>query len=440
MAKTNVRARNKVLTHEGAPATAPNAREQLKRSVNACMLWEDEFYEDGESIADRIAALAVQVPDADHIAVEAREKMHLRHAPLWICRALAKAGKLKASTLERVIQRADELCEFLAMYWRDGRQPVSWQVKRGLGAAFRKFDEYQLAKYDRGGQVKLRDVLRIVHPRPTDREQGALWGRLKDGNLKAPDTWEVALSSGADPKATWERLIGEGKLGGLAMLRNLRNMQKVGVSTEVIRQGLRKANVSRVLPFRFIAAARFAPQLEPDLEEALLRSLDGKPKLPGSTLILVDHSGSMQQKISSKSDMLRWDAGAGVAMVARELCEDVRVFVFAAGNVRYRTTYRGEQIAFEVPPRRGFALRDAMLNRLDWGGTLLGKAVAELNELNYDRLIVVTDEQSHDPVPAPKGKGYMINVASYNRGVGYGQWLHINGWSESVLDYIREVE
>jgi hypothetical protein len=55
-----------------------------------------------------------------------------------------------------------------------------------------------------------------------------------------------------------------------------------------------------------------------------------------------------------------------------------------------------------------------------------------------DRLIVVTDEQSHDPVP--QLKGYMINVASNQNGVGYGQWVHIDGWSDKVLDYIVKYE
>jgi hypothetical protein len=33
-------------------------------------------------------------------------------------------------------------------------------------------------------------------------------------------------------------------------------------------------------------------------------------------------------------------------------------------------------------------------------------------------------------------KGYLINVASNRTGVGYGTWLHIDGWSDKVLDYI----
>jgi hypothetical protein len=92
-----------------------------------------------------------------------------------------------------------------------------------------------------------------------------------------------------------------------------------------------------------------------------------------------------------------------------------------------------------VPSRRGFALRDAIDVSQAHGGTMLGKAVSELPE-SYDRLIVITDEQAHDTVPSPKARGYVINVASYKNGVGYGKWTHIDGWSESVIEYIRELE
>lgn len=55
---------------------------------------------------------------------------------------------------------------------------------------------------------------------------------------------------------------------------------------------------------------------------------------------------------------------------------------------------------------------------------------------------MLTDEQSHDPVPNPvhKSKAYMINVAAYKNGIGYGAWMHIDGWSEAVIDYILAYE
>src|SRR5712692_10299967 len=69
-------------THEGAPAKHISAEQELRRSVLACMLWEGQFYEDGVAIAGRIRELVAKVPaeKVAALAVEAREKMKLRHA------------------------------------------------------------------------------------------------------------------------------------------------------------------------------------------------------------------------------------------------------------------------------------------------------------------------------------------------------------------------
>lgn len=417
-------------THEGAKAQHINAEQQLRRSVMSCMLWESEFYEDGQTIATRIADCVAKVAPEKvaAIAVEAREKMKLRHAPLLIVREMARLPRHKAlvaDTLATVIQRADELAEFLAIYWKDGKQPLSKQVKTGLARAFTKFSAYDLAKYNRYGAVKLRDVLFLCHANPKDDEQAETWKQLIENTLPIPDTWEVNLSAGKDKKETWERLLAEKKLGALALLRNLRNMAGVGVNEAMVFQALDEMKVDRVLPFRFIAAARFVPQWEPALERAFLRCASGA--LDGKTALLVDVSGSMDVPLSEKSDMRRIDAACGVAMVAREM-GDCRVFTFSAGLV-------------EVPARHGFALRDAIQNSQQHDSTRLGAAVAYLNQnIVCDRLIVITDEQSHDRVSAPTGKGYMINVASGRNGVGYGAWTHIDGFSEAVLDYIRTTE
>ena len=50
-----------------------------------------------------------------------------------------------------------------------------------------------------------------------------------------------------------------------------------------------------------------------------------------------------------------------------------------------------------------------------------------------NRLIVFTDEQSHDKVPAPKGRGYIVHVASYQHGVDHGAWTRVDGFSEAVI-------
>lgn len=430
MVKINKKVKFPIYTHEGGLAKKISSELELRRSVMACLLWEDTFYENGDDISKRIAYLVPKVkPEVvAEIAVEAREHMKLRHVPLLIVREMARHSTHKylvKSTLCRIIQRADELAEFLKIYWKDGRQPLSAQVKKGLAAAFIKFDSYQIAKYNRDVEIKLRDVLFLTHPKPSNDEQVDTWKSLVDGTLESPDTWEVSLSAGKDKKETFERLIKENKLGALALLKNLRNMNEYGVDKDLIRTALSKMKTERVLPFRFISAAMHAPDLEPELEAAMFKSISDK--LTGKTIILIDVSGSMICNLSSKSTLGRLDAACGVAMIAREMCEDVSILTFSEKVVK-------------VPPRHGFALRDAICNSQPNGCTYLGAAIKEANKIGYDRLIVITDEQSHDDVGAPINNGYMINVSSYKRGVGYGSWLHIDGFSESVLNYIKTIE
>lgn len=434
MAKLNTARHSTLQTHEGAPAKIINSELQLRRSVLACMLWEESFYESGEDIAKRIKTLvhANKALTVAQLAYEARTAMKLRHVPLLLMRELARHKDVKgvgySTMLNMVIQRPDELAEFLAIYWKDKRQPLSKQVKLGLAKAFTKFKEYELAKYNRDHAIKLRDVLFLCHAKPKDKEQEALFKKIVDDTLAVPDTWEVALSAGKDKKETFERLIKENKLGGMALIRNLRNMKEAKVDENIIFSGLEAMKVDRILPYRFVTAARFAPQWEDKLEVPMMKCLQGQEKLLGKTVLLVDVSGSMDDRMSGKSDATRVDCASGLAILLREICESVQIYTFSNSLCL-------------IPARHGFALRDAIQTSQPHSGTNLGAAVAKLNSLEqYDRIIVITDEQSHDSVGNPKGKGYVINVASYQNGVGYGQWMHIDGFSEAVINYIRALE
>jgi 60 kDa SS-A/Ro ribonucleoprotein len=429
----------RVFTYEGARAKKFTPEDELKRTLMSCLLWEKQFYEDGVSIADRIKTLVPLVKPARvaALAVAAREVMKLRHAPLLVVREMARHAShrsLVAETLVKVIQRPDEMTELLAIYWADAlgpqqqrkKQPISAQIKKGLAEALTKFDAYQLAKYDRDGAVRIRDVLFLVHAKPKDAAQETIWKQLVDGTLPSPDTWEVALSSGEDKRASFERLLAEKKLGGLALLRNLRLMQQAGVERETIADAIVRMRTERILPFRFITAARHAPDFEPELEDAMLKSIKDHTRLSGRTRLLIDVSGSMVTPLSGQSEMTRLEAACGLAILAREVCKDVEIFTFSNEVVK-------------VPPRRGFALRDAIVGSQPHAGTWLGKAVTKIDRKS-DRLIVFTDEQSHDPVPAPKGRGYMINVASYQHGVGHGDWQRVDGFSEAVVAWIAASE
>ena len=420
-----------IVTHEGAPAKHITPEAQLRRSVMSCLLGENEFYEDGVAIADRIVEFAHKVPPKTlaAIAIEARHVHHLRHAPLLLIDVLSRTGKgdrLVADTVFEVISRADEMAELLAVLWRNGRKMIPAQMRNGLARAFCKFNEYELAKYDRDNAIKLRDVLRMVRPKPKDAEQAALWKRALDRTLVTPDTWEVALSGGADKKETFDRLLREGKLGYLALLRNLRNMVQAGCDLALVNESIRarRNGAQHVLPFRYIAAARAAPQLEPAIDHALCMAIGMAEPLPGKTIVLVDVSGSMDVNLSAqvRPNSGRCRRGAGVG----DLRGSSGLHVLRAGD--------------RVPPRRGMAGVDVILRSQPHGSTQLGDAVRKANMLAHvDRLIVVSDEQTADLVPDPVAKrAYMVNVSSSRNGIGYGgAWVHIDGFSEGIRSFHR---
>lgn len=452
------------------------AYEKLQRSAINCLLWEDTFYEDGESIADRIKKYMEQVTpeQARSVLKEAKVDNKLRHMPLFLLVNMAKNGYLTAEDVANTITRVDDMSELLSLYWSTdwkdstgntvkNKHTVPKSIVKGIQKALPKFDEYQLAKY-RGDRydVSLKTVIKMTHPKPENAEMEALWGRAINGNLATPDTWEVGLTNchtPAEKKEFWTRMLTEktekgfNKLGALALIRNLRNMQSVNVDEDNIRSALGSASMSKILPFQLVTAARYAPQLEDVLETKLLESIDSMEKLEGDTVVLLDTSGSMRSPLSGKGETTCQDVAASMGAIIRGVCNKSIIYTFQ------------EDIQAVPSGRKGFALIDCV-RRAPSGGTSVidctNDAVRMYKESHNGkypaRVIVVTDEQTNsdgtgrswrrgttvklDNLPS-NCNGYIINVGTYENGVGYNNscnYVHINGWSENVLKYISAYE
>lgn len=443
----------------GVFAARQGAYDLLRRAVLSCLLWEDLAYETGNSNAENIAALIPQVAPQQvaELAIEARRDQKLRHVPLFIAAEMLKHPHHRgyvADLLPQIITRPDQLTDFVAIYWKINpaprgkkRAPLPAQAKKGLAACFNKFNEYQLAKYDRNGAIKLRDVMFLVHPKP---EQGReeLFRKLAQRELAVPDTWEVALSTGKDKQASWVRLIEENKLGALAFLRNLRNMKNVSVPATTIRKGFKQVSSQLLLPLNFFSAARFAPEFKTDINELMLRTYAGLPKLGGRSVFVVDVSGSMGALISEKSVFNRMEAAAAMATLAQELCEEVEIWCTAGSDSQ--RVHRTERIEY---PKRGFELVDQIMQlrgRLGGGGIFTRQCLEHLRKnLNYtpDRIMVFSDSQDCDldrsKLPEPFGKhNYIVDVSAHRNGVNYkGRWTaEVSGWSEHFLTFVASLE
>lgn len=433
----------------------------LRRAVLANLLWEDIAYMDGESVSDKIAWLIpLCSPEAvANLVIEARLVQKLRHTPLFMVVEMCKYKEMHPyvkMVLPKIITRADMLTDFLALYWKNGKCPICNAAKKGLAEAFHNFNEYKFAKYDRDAQIKLRDVMFMVRPKPVNEVEQELFKKIAERTLETPETWEVLLSqthNDEEKAAVWTKLINENKLGGMAMLMNLRNMQSVGVPRPVIEKGLKELNGTMLLPLQFLKAMRMSEGFEREIEDAMIKSYEHLPKLPGKTLFIVDVSGSMGSLTSKGSHFSRMDQAAAMCMLASFQAEEFEV-VCTAGEDSSGT----HRHTFLKYPSRGFKLFEEIERtheQVGWGGIFTHKLFEKLREElgdkihAYDRVIVFSDSQDidvargSDKKPRPFGKhNYICDVSCETRGINYkGVWTaEISGWSEHFLTYIAAYE
>ena len=330
----------------GAKAFRLSPEMELYTAVATCMV-DDSYYENQTDRLTRIKNLINQCPPefVAKLALYVRNEMNLRSIPVVLAVELAKqqsGNPLVAKTIAAMVQRADEIKEILAYYQMANQRTgikklnrLSKQVQKGLARAFNKFDEYQFAKYNTDAEVKLRDALFIVHPKAKDADQQMIFNKIANNSLNIPYTWETELSelgqqsfaSEAEKQKAfagkWEELVFSGKLGYMAVLRNLRNILTKGTE-KAFDEALNiitdeyKIKKSKQLPFRYLSAFLETEKLKQEnlafesdslkiqkaidsLEKALLISCDNIQMNEGRTAILSDNSGSMYGDTGGKS-------------------------------------------------------------------------------------------------------------------------------------------
>ena len=477
--------------HEGARAYEMDTKMALYSLVVTSTL-EKTFYEGANQRMERLRSLIETVVKEDptfvaRLAVYARNHMNLRSVPLVLAVELARHHKgddLVRRTLNKVIQRADELTELLAYYQQaNGRKgpkklgALSKQVQYGIADAFNRFDAYQFAKYNRDTEVRLRDALFLAHPVPKDDAQQALFDKIATESLESPETWEVALTragqaAGADEelkevlkRGAWEEMVRSGKLGYMAMLRNLRNLLESRVSDEVLAKVAQtladpvQVRRSRQLPFRFLSAYRElqgisstgTPVVLQALEAAMTASAANIAGFGPETRVLIagDTSGSMGAKLSARSVVQLIDVGLVLAVLLRQVCQKVITGVFGT-----------EYATVQVPEGQVLSAVET-LKQTNVGWATNGHLVVEhliRHNLVMDKVMLFTDLQLWDSGEngnelsrswkkykqlAPQAKLYLFDLAGYGHSpmdIRDGDVYLLAGWSDKVFDLLAQIE
>lgn len=478
--------------YEGAKAYAMTPELELYTAVVTASL-SDSFYEKQDERTDRIADLIGKVsPEfVARLAVYTRTEMHLRSIPMLLLVELAKVhngDNLVARAVENTVLRADEIMELLMCYqWRnpsnDARKKLgklSRQIQNGLQRSFNRFDEYQFAKYDRDNlEVKLRDALFLIHPKAKDENQQQLFDKIVNKQLETPYTWETELSALGQKKfdseelkqkairEKWEELINSGKLGYMALLRNLRNILHADVSLlEMQKVANRLSDAEQVakskqLPFRYLSAFREIEKVDSTNTAMLMTALETAVKSSASNiegfdentrvLLASDVSGSMGSTISARSTVRNYDIGLLLSMLFRSRCKQVVAGIF--GTDWEVVNMPNDNILMATRKL------ESLCNTVGFG-TNGYKVVDWLieSQMVMDKVMMFTDMQMWDNTGryktfddswkkykrmAPDAKLYLFDLN------GYGQLplrlaepdvYLIAGWSDRVFDVLSAID
>lgn len=501
MSKLNAKGKNTMrkfssvptgLSYNGNPQYVKADAQQLYELAVNTLYGKDAYYETSDEMVKRAKTLVeslVKDGQLDFIAntiVHARTDMKIRTMPIALTVFFAKALRdnqisyphLRTLTKD-VIQRADQLTDLyaLALETFGDKKLIPMAIKRGVADAFNKFTEYQFAKYDRPAGVKIKDVLRIVHPVAFDGLQGEVFSKIVSESLATPYTWEVELSKNGQlpageqksKKQLWTELATSGKMGYMALLRNLRNIVEADVTAETIKtvadtlSNADNVKKSKQFPFSFVKALkaldenavarssgysyyhRATPRvanvsksntLTEAISTAIDHSLGNLPQLGKNVWVIVDCSGSMSGEPFDTACLF----GAALAK-SSTACENFTMTLFS-DNAKHVTGLRRSDSVLTNYER--------LLKLNQGGGTNLEAALRLKSTLGFepDTVIVLSDMQinqlsnrSYDPM---KLFGKDVMKVAINLAAGYGTtpchevggWYQLSGWSESLFDWI----
>lgn len=481
-----------LITHQGGEGFSRDAKNELFFLGLTNAVGENTFYESADVRDKRFGLLIAEVTAEDPEWVRSfgawlRSQGLMRSASIVVAGEYVRAGGPEGRSLVRdVIQRADEPAEMLS-YWmsRHGRA-IPAAIKRGVADAVRQqYNERNALRYDGVGNVmRFGDVIDLVHPRPRDEAQSALFRYLIDRRhdrvnpellellptIKA-DRELMALPEGARRASlhraieagwSWERVAGWlpggmnaaaweaviPNMGAMALVRNLRNFDQAGLSQGGIRlvqdrlgdaEEIRK---SRQFPIRFLSAWKNVRSMHwgSTLEKAVDLSVDNIPEFKGNTLVLIDVSGSMNAPLISArrgrgENPLRWEAAAlfGLAVAKRSDAADVYTFNTSPHRVQFGPT--------------DSVLRTVQGIRCIGGTDVLGSLVATYQKGVHDRVVILSDEQtgsygnwiSARDIKVPVT---MFNLAGYRGGATpqEGNFTTIGGLSDAAFSVLPFLE
>ena len=351
------------------------------------------------------------------------------------------------------IYRPDDMSEIKDVYSVLNKSALSNSMKKGFAASIEALDAYLLTKYKK----TVIDIANLVHPNPTKStatvkdENGNevnVLNALMNGINVVADTWETAQSEAGQEVAkavregklskekaaevlkeakaeNWSSLLTENKLGILAALRNIRAiMNNSNAKSDTVKNLcnlLSDGNKIRnglIMPYQIDTAYEIvrnevnSSSEQRDILKALLNGYEAavpnlKAALPGKTCVLLDCSGSMHTRCMTGSrSYINATACEKAGLLAATIAKATNADIVRFGS-------RAEFAQYD-PNMNVFALANNLSNS-NMGGTSIEMAFNKINRKQYDRIILLSDNEANCGSTSRAYKNYLrsVNVSPY---------------------------
>lgn len=414
----------------GAPAYTLSPQHQLAQiAATGCL--SQTFYADAQSQLDTVQALAAQVEPAfvAKTAVYARQSAYMKDMPVLLASMLAvRDVALLSQVFGRVVDNGKTLRGFVQMLRSGalGRKSLGTRPKKLVQQWLLNATEKQLLNAAVGNTPSLADVVKMVHPKPSEAWRAAwfawLIGKPFDEAALPPATqaferFKRALAAGEVTEvpevpfqmltalelqpAHWAQIA---RAGSWQMVRqNLNTFARHGVFeqpglTEAVAAKLRDPVAvakARVFPYQLMAAFKACGENVPAavreaLQDAMEAALVNVPALQGQVVVCPDVSGSMGSPVT----------GHRVGATSSVRCIDVAALVAAAvlrKNPQARVLpFERDVVKLALNPRDSVMTNAQALAAIGGGGTNCSAPLALLNQqrAKVDLVVLVSDNES----------------------------------------------
>lgn len=419
MGKFNANKVSALVTYEGGQAFNKSVEDEW---LNLLMAWfvEPQVYRSDEETKLRFEKLTremVKTHGCDIVAkcaIFARNELGMRSVSCLVASVLNEfAFPSKRSFYRQYFRRADDVMEtFSCIDYMHAKK--SHALVRAAADFLSSLDEYQLSKYrNEDAKYSMLDAVNITHAHSHAID------KLKRSTLPLAQTFENTAfnaTTAEQKQEMWLDMLASGKLGTLALVRNLSNIvencsdyfaeNEDKLDEYVVKPLTNKAKIHKSLafPYRFYTAYsmikneyetmhscnsskhKVACVVCNALQLAFSLAMANVPHLNGSTAVVVDASGSMLGYMSEKSCISYLDISSVYAATFVQMNPSSDVVAFASTAKLMNTNL------FTEDP---FSCADALIHTGTGYSTNLYAAVKVLEQQNkeYNRIVLFSDMQ-----------------------------------------------